>query len=51
MDALDEPDLGHAGVIEQITSCTSLMDRSGGQEPHDPDQVVKDWIATLTALT
>ncbi|MET9880386.1 hypothetical protein ABZZ36_38140 [Actinacidiphila glaucinigra] len=47
------PDLArvHDALIEQITSSPSLMDRSGGQEPHDPDQFMKDWIATLTALT
>ncbi|MFB7293637.1 hypothetical protein [Actinacidiphila glaucinigra] len=41
----------HEVLIEQISSGPSLLDRSGGQAPHDPDQFMKDWIATITAQT
>ncbi|MDX2819238.1 hypothetical protein PV410_43125 [Streptomyces sp. PA03-5A] len=47
-----QPDLVrmHDELLEQVTGGPSLMDRSGGQAPHDPEQFMKDWIATLTAL-
>ncbi|MEU0187069.1 hypothetical protein ABZ312_38845 [Streptomyces sp. NPDC006207] len=48
-----QPDLVrmHDVLLEQVVSGPSLMDRSGGQAPHDPDRFMKDWIATITALT